>query len=153
MRYFTRKRALALATVLGCMGAFAFAAWLSDGVGGIGGKYDSLQALTVRADIAPGGCTPGNTCDGYARIDNPMTNGPLVIKAVVQSGTANDGGTGDCPVSNVTVNPQAGLSIALPAGNNNAVQVPGLFTIAADAPSACQGTSFTRTVRVSAQTP
>lgn len=159
MRHIKRHkiRILAAATTLGVVTAVAVAAWLTDGTGTGTGRIGALQPLTVTPAPTPAspaaGCVPGGKCPLHVNIDNPASNGPLMITgASAQSGGRTT--SASCPGTNLTqAGPVNGLAIPLQAGPNPGIAIPDVLALSISAPSPCQGTAYEADVRVSASTP
>lgn len=153
----TRKRRIAAsATTMGLVAAIAFAAWLVDGEGPARGKVAELQALVVDATVTPGdACYPNGTCDMRFRVTNPNP-GALVLTDVVNS----DGGEPFVIANGHPANCAQYLSLnggviaeqPIPSGGPTEFTVPNGFKLT-DAPTACQGSEFTKMVKVKARTP
>lgn len=165
-----RKRIIAVSVTGALCASVAMAAWLTDSQGPAGGKAGTLQKIKVEAGSAPSGaagCVPGAACDGYLHLTNDPGNGPVSVISLdrVTSGdpgydvsmftTSNPTG---CPVSNFSVMPKTGGSLTpIPIGQGGTGEsttdatVPGLFQLAANAPNACQGVTFTLEVNATVQ--
>jgi hypothetical protein len=150
----SHKKAIAIGLLIGLLVAatVAVAAWLTSGTGPGYSKARSLQLLTIPAmtadEIAPS-LYPGQSGDLTVRIANP--NAALQVVAVAQAGAIVSDNPGGCPASSITFTNTSGLSIPLAAGVST-ITVPGVVSMAVDAPSTCQGATFTIPVQVNATT-
>lgn len=151
----TRRRKLITTTggLFVTIVAVAVAAWLTQGEGPGSGKIGSLQPLVVLAGPTPNSaCVPGGTCDAAVRVSNQ--NGPLTLVAVSDSQAVGPTGfTAGCPEGNVSVSEKAGLAIPLAGGEVTELTLADVFALRADAPTSCQGISFSRALKLVASTP
>ena len=148
-----RKRRILVGVVLAALitAAVAYAAWTTSGTGPGKAKGGRLQALVVEQPTAdPAGLLPGSTNGKLGlKVTNPASV-PVTLTSVVPNGaiTSSNGG---CPASNVEFAPQTGLTIVLPAGSSQEIEVGGM-SMQAGAPNECQDVTFTVPVRANAQT-
>lgn len=146
-----RKRriitAIAAAVVMGSSGVAA-GLWSATGSGAGSLKAATAQALTVTAAAAPiGDLYPGASGTLQFTVANP--NPYAVTLTSIAYGATTSSNEANCPASNLT--PAAGGALGTPItvpanGTSAAVSVPGALTLAATAPDACQGVTFTTAV-------
>jgi hypothetical protein len=146
----TRKRIflLTVVAVLAICGV-AFAAWLTSGTGHGQGKTGTLSTFTVNSGTASqitDPAVPGNPGDAIVIIDNP--NGPLAISSI-EPGPGSAVTSNPACASSIGVSTTTGLNIPLPSGQSE-IKIPNAFTVSADAPTACQGITFTRSIKITA---
>lgn len=148
-----RRKALAIIGVLALVGASAaLAIWTINGFGSGSAKAGELQELTVQSiDLsgAQGDLFPGQSGLLHMRVINP--NSALNLTAVSIDGTLGSSNPTGCPASNLSAENVSGLSIPLIANGNTEITVPGVVSLAANAPDACQGVMFSVPVTVTAQ--
>jgi hypothetical protein len=133
--------AMAGVTLLG--GGIAAALWSANGTGSGQSRALSAQVLTVTAATGAADLYPGFTGgDVFFTITN--TNPYPVTFASMTSGAITSSNPGGCPSSNVTVGTATGLSLAVGANATSGTQsIVDVVTMAAGAPDACQGATFT----------
>jgi hypothetical protein len=154
-RHFNKRRVALLLVVLAAVAltGFAIAQWLTSGTGPGKAKGASVPAVTFTADAAPtADLYPTGTATGTwaATASNP--GGPLVLSDLHQTAPTQSSDSSNCPANNVTIPDVAGLSTPVPAGTSS-IAVPNVVRMAASAPSACQGVTFTILVSATLQTP
>lgn len=98
-----------------------------------GGDAGSAESFVVAGDVA--GLTPGVTRTLSLRLSNP-NHDAISVEAIVV--TVGDSATG-CSGATLRVGPLTG-PVLVPGGGEAAASVP--VTMAASAPSACQGATF-----------
>ena len=149
----TRRRKITTALVtLALMGAsVALAAWLINASGPGTAGIGSLQAPTVVGGT-PDARTllPGSDGPAFVRVTNP-NDSALLITGVTDA--AGGLGPASCPYVNVTVNPQAGLAVTVPASATTNIKIAGAYHLASDAPTACQGADVEKNVALAFATP
>jgi hypothetical protein len=122
--------------------AVAFALWSASGVGTSSAKALTAQSLTVTAATATADLYPGFTLgDVFFSVNNPNPY-PVTITSMTP-GTITTSNPA-CLATNITVASASGLSIAVPANSTATGQtIANVVTMAASAPDACQGVTFT----------
>lgn len=146
----TRRRLIVVGLLAVAISASAAFAFLVVGTGNSG--RGAIDAAHVSPTFTrPGGntgtsCQAGGNCSLLVTVNNPNAF-PLVLTAVdygSQSfvvekpvGTPNAA----CPVSNFTKLNPTGLSVAIPAGGPNDIIIPGAYSLAANAPIDCAGST------------
>lgn len=150
-----RRKALVtfLAVGASALAGLVWAAWLTDGEGEGRARVGNLVAPTVSpGSTAPASaCFAGGTCAGSFTINNTNPASLTITGVSEPIGAATGTGTLDCPISNLTANPQTGLSIPAPEGSSQ-ITVPNAYRLKADAPTGCQGVTMTRKVRLTFST-
>jgi hypothetical protein len=128
------------ALVLG--GGVAYAAWSASGTGSGAAKATTAQVLTVTAGTTTADLYPGFTQgDVFLTVNNPNPY-PVRITGLTPGAVTTSSGT--CTASNISILTATGLNITVPAATAAAaVTVPNIVTMAAAAPDACQGVTFT----------
>ncbi len=146
-----RKR---MATVIGLatlvVGAGTVAAlWSANGSGSGQARATTAQALTVNAATGATDLYPGFTAgDVYFTLTNP--NPYPVTFTSMTAGAITSSNPSGCPSSNITVANATGLSLAVGANASSGTQSVGdVVTMAAAAPDACQGATFTISLTMS----
>jgi hypothetical protein len=125
---------------------FAFAAWNADGRGDATVAARTAQKLEVSNVAVPNALYPSATSNLSVKVKN-LNNYPVTVTQIVND-TSGSGitvtavGGVTCLPSNVSFTNQTGLSIAVAAGAEQTISVPGVKMIA-DAQDGCQGATFT----------
>ena len=148
----SRKRRVVSAVVVGVMltgGGIAAALWSANGTGSGQARALSAQALTVTAAAGAADLYPGFTAgDVFFTITNP--NPYPVTFTSMTAGAITSSNPGGCPSSNITVAGASGLSLAAAANSTSGTQsIVDVVTMAATAPDACQGATFTISLTLS----
>ena len=148
----SRKRRVVSAVVVGVMltgGGIAAALWSANGTGSGQARALSAQALTVTAAAGAADLYPGFTAgDVFFTITNP--NPYPVTFTSMTAGAITSSNPGGCPSSNITVAGASGLSLAAAANSTSGTQsIVDVVTMAAAAPDACQGATFTISLTLS----
>ena len=148
----SRKRSVVSAVLVGVMltgGGIAAALWTANGSGSGQSKALSAQALTVTAATGAADLYPGfNAGDVFFTITNP--NPYPVTFTSMTAGAITSSNPGGCPSSNITVAGASGLSLAAAANSTSGTQsIVDVVTMAATAPDACQGATFTISLTLS----
>jgi hypothetical protein len=139
-------RGIAIGAIAG-IASLAAAAWLTSDHGSAKGKWGKVQPITVTAAPAANEVIyPGESSAGSMTVTNPNSR-PLTVVRVARN--SQESPTGKYP-GLVTVNEQTNLSIPLPPGTSN-IDVPGLFTAAAEVPDDAQDAEFTVPVELFAR--
>jgi hypothetical protein len=151
----TRKRKFALVAVTAVAATTAYAAWLVDGEGPGHAEVGTLAAPTVQAgglDPSAKRCLAGATCDGTFQITNDNGTALVLTGATAASSQVGESSSPGCAANYLEVPVKTGLSIPIPAGTTT-VKVPDVFRLRIDAPTACQGASIDKRVKLSFSTP
>lgn len=155
----TRRRALVVSVIAALIAvSSAFAAWtVLTAASPASGKVGTLAAPTVVAATLNNGAAlyPGQSGDLNVKVTNP--NNALLItgtQTAAQTGSSTSDNA-SCPFSgNFTINPVTfATPIPLPAGVTDNLVLPGTVSLATNAPSACQGVTFTGKVVLAVSTP
>jgi hypothetical protein len=148
----TRRRKLALISIVGVFAAVGagVAAWLLtvDSVSGVGGIATVTAPTVSFPATANYDIYPGDTGDAKITVNNPNTKALTLTSVSYSGGTLgvflSGGGVNNaCDAATYTsITPSiTGLSINIPVGTST-VLIPGVFHLAANAPTACMGSSI-----------
>jgi hypothetical protein len=145
-----RRKALVTAIICGIVGvsALAFAAWLQSATGNGRTQVGTLSQDVVAYPADTSGeaaCLPGGTCDVKANFDNTPNSVPVTVTGATVNSLAEDtgGGATKCGASLTATTPVTGLSIVVPPGHAQDIVIPNAVQLASNAPSACQGQTYT----------
>ncbi|HEX4982709.1 MAG TPA: hypothetical protein VFV63_13475 [Ilumatobacteraceae bacterium] len=141
-----RRSKVAGGLALGVMllgGGIAGALWAASGSGSGEANAVTAQVATVSAATGTADLYPGfSGGDVFFTVTNP--NPYAVTFASMAVGTVTSSDPAGCPSSSVSVASATGLSLAVGANATSATQsIIDVVTMAAGAPDACQGASFT----------
>jgi hypothetical protein len=152
MGLFNTRRRKILGTIATCavagIATLAFAAWLSEGTGEGQGKTGALQPITVTKVAGAADCFPGQTCELAFSVNNPNAF-PLTVTAAERVNVQINTGATGCPGGNwfnlptLPNDTKTGLSLPLTASGSSVVKIDGLVALNANAPTDCQGKTFT----------
>jgi hypothetical protein len=153
-----RKLATTLCTLALAGGGVALAAWLVSTTGSGAGRIGSLSAPGIAAGTAASdsACLPGSDCDGVFLVSNPNSV-PLFVTGT-HSAVGGIGSTSDptgCPASNITVNDTSAAFAPIQVNahaSSTEVRIPNAFHLSTNAPSACQGVTFSWDVQMEFRT-
>lgn len=142
----TRKRKVGAVSIIMLMltgGGIAAALWSANGSGSGQAKALTAQSLTVTAATGAADLYPGFTGgDVFFTVTNP--NPYAVTFTSMTPGTITSSNPSGCAATNLSVLSASGLSIAVGASTTSATQsIANVVTLAAGAPDACQGVTFT----------
>lgn len=141
----TRKRKVGAVSIIMLMltgGGIAAALWSANGSGSGQAKALTAQSLTVTAATGAADLYPGFTGgDVFFTVTNPNPY-PVTFTSMTPGTVTSSNPTG-CPTTNLSVLSASGLSIAVGANTTSATQsIANVVTLAAGAPDACQGVTF-----------
>jgi hypothetical protein len=145
-----------VAAALGLAGTAAWAYWSATGAGAGSAESGSMQAVTVTALVAgdqPGSALlPGGAAaDVVLRVHNPNPY-PVQVTSVAAAGAVSaDAAHPACTSTGVTFLPPVNPQITVAAASTLLVDLPAAATMAASAPSGCQGATFAVPVTVLAR--
>ena len=142
----TRKRKVGAVSIIMLMltgGGIAAALWSANGSGSGQAKALTAQSLTVTAATGAADLYPGFTGgDVFFTVTNPNPY-PVTFTSMTPGTVTSSNPTG-CATTNLSVLSASGLSIAVGANTTSATQsIANVVTLAAGAPDACQGVTFT----------
>ena len=141
-----RRSKVAGALALGVMllgGGIAGALWAASGTGSGEANAVTAQVVTVSAATGPADLYPGFTGgDVFFTVTNANPYSVLFSSMAVGVVTSSD--PAGCPSTSVSVASATGLTLAVAANATSATQsIADVVTMAAGAPDACQGATFT----------
>jgi hypothetical protein len=147
------RRIVALAGVNALVfgGGLAYASWSTSGTGNGSAHAGSAVALTtVTATAASTGLLYPNGPAGDLRVTIKNAN-PFAVTVTALSGNGTvtaTGGTGTCTVTGVSVTPQTGLSLSIPAKSGGVdgsltTTLSGVLAMDNTSQTGCQGATFT----------
>jgi hypothetical protein len=139
----------------------AYAAWLITASGTGTSKIGSLSALTITEDTTAAAAQPlypGQSVPLFVKVTNPnavtmylATTGQPI--AVGQASLTITGSQGSCdPAAYLTASTYFSPSIPIPPSTTTSVAIPGVITLAANAPTGCEGGSVHASVDAQAST-
>lgn len=142
----TRKRKVGAVSIIMLMltgGGIAAALWSANGSGSGQAKALTAQSLTVTAATGAADLYPGFTGgDVFFTVTNPNPY-PVTFTSMTPGAVTSSNPTG-CPTTNLSVLSAGSLNIPVGANTTSATQsIPNVVTLAAGAPDACQGVTFT----------
>ena len=155
----TRRRALLVAVLITALAVtatgVAFAYVTRSGGGSGSAATATTQPLVVSPGTAAHDLYPGGTSAVTISVTNPNP-GPVNANSLVldttqgNGGFAVDAGHAPCGVGSLTFINQTGggAGLAVPSGGPWPYSVAGSLKMSTDAPSACQGATFTVYVKV-----
>jgi hypothetical protein len=156
MRSWTKRRKL---TVLGALTALilagvAWAVWTVGGSGNTTARAGQLQPLTFEAVAFPAAGVrlfPGQSAPVYAEVQS-ANSGPMEIISLASGGPIVSSDPGNCPANNVTVNAGTlATPVTVPVGITPGFSIPNAVSLDVEAPSPCQGVTFTVPISVTAR--
>ena len=140
--------AVGAATTLALGGGIAWAAWSSSGSGSGSATSTTSVNSTISSDTTGNPLYPGASTTFTVKIDNPNSY-PVKVNSI-PAGTSNATGTaGACPAGTVTSDPLTAPSGTIAAHGTATYTLTA--HMAADAPDACQGQTFTLPLTASLQ--
>ena len=121
----------------------AYGLWTSSGAGSGRAQATTAQTITVTAATGTADLYPG-FADGDVRFTLTNPNPYPVTFTSMSPGAITSSNQGACNASLVTVDPLAGLSLAVGAGQTTGMQtIADVVTLDGTAPDGCQGVAFT----------
>lgn len=133
---------VAVATTLVAGGGVAWALWSASGTGSGAATALTAQSITVTAAAGPASLYPGAT-DGDVTFTLTNPN-PYPVQMTAMTPGAITSSNPACAVSNVSVAPATGLALDVGANSTSGtLTIPNVVSMAAAAPDACQGVTFT----------
>jgi hypothetical protein len=112
------------------------------------GSATAERTITVSVPTAPTGLLPGDRADLTVGLANPGGSDVHVASITLDAIASSDEAA--CPAGTLRFTASASPSAegwTVPAGGSIDVPLADALRLAADAPSACQGTTFTVTLR------
>jgi hypothetical protein len=139
----------AVAAVLLAGAGTAFGYFTSTGSGAASASTGSLTVSIAATTGTPGApLQPGGTGDVTLQVHNP-NSAPVTLVSVTGNGPVTaSGGLGTCTTTGVSFADQAGLSITIPAGATQQIDLPGAASMDATSQNGCQGATFSIPVTV-----
>lgn len=148
-----RRKYLAIGLALLLIPGSAYAAWTVTGHGKGAGKVGSLNAPQVSEGTAVADLLPGG--DGSASF-HVVNGNPSTLRVTdldpETGGSVTSSDPAACPSSNLTVNSLRSLSVPVSPGAND-ITVPNAYHLSVNAPSSCQGVSFSADTALGFTTP
>jgi hypothetical protein len=145
-----------IALAAGLTGSTAWAYWTATGAGTGSAGSGTMQAVTVTALVAgdrPGSALlPGGAAaDVVLRVHNPNAY-PVHLSAIAGAGAVTaDAAHPACTSTGVTFLPPADPQLTVAVTSTLLVELPAAASMAASAPAACQGATFSIPVTVTAR--